>query len=110
MSWSTALGLHRLWLGYMSELLGLDLDMGDVGGTLPTQPVASTSQSKQGEASASTSASRHQGHEVQLSSAHEEGYTQGVITTWHTKLSKADYHGCLISGGYFPTILFARQA
>lgn len=111
MNWETALGLHRLWLGYMAELLALDIDTRDLGGMVPTQPEqqqqpeASTSQAMEVESEEVSSSGapevmneQHQSQEMRLESALDSGYSQNVLTGWHTKLSKADYHGCLISG------------
>lgn len=107
-AWVTALGLHKLWLGYMAELLGVDVE-GSVPmdeTVVPTQPEASTStlsnqQDSAMEVDQDPAEQQQQTQHVQVGSALDQGYSATIISSWHAKLSKADYHGCLLTSTCF---------
>lgn len=105
MSWETALGVHKLWLGYMAELLNLDIDTtvtvpdySDTRIETQLQPEASTSRAPmQVDEEESSPEVDHPYLCTGLSSALDSGFSQGIISGWQQKLSKADYHGCMLS-------------
>lgn len=72
LKWTTALGLHKLWIGYVSELLDLQL--------------VSVNEEQDLESG------------VKMDPAIQAGYGPGVVMGWQGKLTKADYHGAIISG------------
>lgn len=74
--------LHQLWLGYVSELLGVDLQ---------TEP-STTSSLDIGMTLDPPSASTTNG------STTEHTITASQAQSWQTKLVKADFHGAKLSG------------
>lgn len=84
LDWQTAQGLRCLWLGYMSEVLGLQLDGGsEVEGSSQAEGWGSTAVQEE---------------RVDRYHALQQGFTQSQVQGWHNKLAKADYHGALIKG------------
>lgn len=84
--------LHRLWLGYMSELLGIPLR----NATNASQVVAQVSNAPAG-GSDSSPTHTDSGH-VRTISAVEDGISLTKMQGWQAKLVKADFHGCKIEG------------
>lgn len=80
LDWDTANGIRGLWLGYMSELLGLQLE----GVKAELQQTATDTEEFV--------------ETVERYHAQQQGYSANQIAGWHTKLVKADYHGALIRG------------
>lgn len=99
MQWEVALGLHRLWLGYMSELLGFDIE-GAEPATLSTQ--AATNTNNQMDLDAPETAIRREEIQVEtVQTSHhptQQGFSSNVVAGWHAKLVKADYHGAMLTG------------
>src|SRR5882672_997447 len=88
--WDAFVPLHRLWLGYMSELLGLGPVPSPVPPTLPQEE-------RKGPPSSSLSAS------VSASAPTTPALPQPA-GTMHAKLIKADFHGSIMTGeGSFGT-------
>ena len=80
LDYATAEGLRCLWLGYISEVLGLALE----GGSQDVSEI-------EGQVDAVE-------ERVDRYHALQQGFTQAQVQSWHTKLVKADYHGALIKG------------
>ena len=83
--------LHRLWLGYISELLQITLRDSVASSTaleeMQDYPVRDTAG---GAGPSSTKAP------VKVSAQHVNA--PSVQQTWQAKLVKADFHGCKLSG------------
>jgi ribonuclease P protein subunit POP4 len=73
MGWDVAKGLHALWLGYMQELLGIDLE-----GSFADPPIAGPSSQR----------------------TEDDTFSQSAGSTLQTKLAKADFHGAYLIGSF----------
>jgi hypothetical protein len=84
--------LHRLWLGYISELLGLPLR----DATNANQVVGNTSTTAT--PSETQSIPHTETQHVRTVQALEDGISLTKMQGWQAKLVKADFHGCKIEG------------
>jgi len=109
LSWDSVQGLHALWLGYMSELLGLELQGAEsaaqTANHMPKVP-AIPSRKESGDTEGDQieiieSINRH--------SAIAQGFTTSQILNWHTKLVKASYLGCSIRVKQSPNSSLVNQ-
>jgi len=82
--------LHRLWLGYISELLGLPLR----DATNANQVVGNTSTTAT--PSETQSIPHTETQHVRTVQALEDGISLTKMQGWQAKLVKADFHGCKI--------------
>ena len=84
--WDAFVPLHRLWLGYMSELLGLaESDDAQVKAQAQTQ------------AQAQAQAQAQQGQNAPATPTMSMPMAAGM----HAKLVKADFHGSIMTGQLF---------
>jgi len=95
-NWVTALGLRALWLGYMAEVLGLELE-----GSKSLQESA-----RDGLVEMDVDGNDLEGEEgvvevVNRYHAQQQGFTPSQVQGWQSKLVKADYHGALIKGASY---------
>lgn len=92
--------LHRLWLGYISELLNLPLrntaSAADLSRNALVDPGANGSNGL-----SSTMRMEENSREclnISIKSALEDGISVSTMQGWQTKLVKADFHGARIQG------------
>lgn len=95
-SYQLLLPLHALWLGYISELLNLELRK-----AIPP-PQAMTTVPQEASTSAATQADSSSNNiAAMVGAAPDQGssnYTLQQMQMWQGKLVKADFHGCEIEG------------
>ena len=88
LTWQNMLPLHYLWLGYMSELFGIPLQ----GAQTATE-------------AASGADSCHQELSPKPNPVVQALVNDSVRrSTWQTSLTKADFHGCILSGRWEDSI------
>ena len=84
--------LHRLWLGYISELLGLPLRNATSANQIVAQ-AGGAAVTDEG-----TPDFRPESQHARTMSAMEDGISLTKMQGWQAKLVKADFHGCKIEG------------
>jgi hypothetical protein len=87
-SYDALLPLHRLWLGYMSELLSVSLRGATQAPFSTPGPSSSVRADQSGVAV----------HRREVRTAAQEGFQQSTVVNWQSKLVKADFLGCILRG------------
>ena len=85
--------LHCLWLGYISELLGVPLRGATSAVTLAQEALQPSGQGTSAECSQHSPT-----EEPGIISALENGTSLTQMQAWQSKLVKADFHGCKVEG------------
>ena len=85
--------LHRLWLGYISDLLGVPLRGATSAVTLAQEALQPSGQATNGESSQRTPTK-----EPGTLPALGNGTSLTQMQAWQSKLVKADFHGCKVEG------------